>query len=454
MTSSEVADEKQQIFAELPVPRAMAKLVIPTVLSQLVTLLYNLADAFFVGHTNDPNQLAALTLSFPLFMLLTAIGNVTGIGANSMISRALGAGDPERARKASVFGVYGGLAMTLVLSIVMGVFMRPILTMVGASADTYGFTASYLRWTVVLGGVPTVFALLLAHLTRGEGNTKQASIGMALGSILNIVLDPIFVSVLGLGVSGAGIATALSNCAALVYFLLLLYRSRGKTVLSLDPRHFPRDRALMAEVVLVGLPAALVVLLGASANVVLTHCMAPYGDRNVAAFGVVQKLGTVTIQITIGLTQGVMPLIGYNYAAGNRQRTHEITRDAVVALGVYVAACLLLMELLPAQMIRIFTTDAETVAIGTGFLRCWILCAPGMCFVQLFNAFFQAMGKWQQSMFLSIFRQALLLIPLLLILNQFFGLYGLIWSQPISDTASLILGAGMYLALCRVRSEA
>jgi Na+-driven multidrug efflux pump len=294
-----------------------------------------------------------------------------------------------------------------------------------------------------------VFALLLAHLTRGEGNTKQASIGMALGSILNILLDPIFVSVLGLGVSGAGIATALSNCAALVYFLLLLYRSRGKTVLSLDPRHFPRDRALMAEVVLVGLPAALVVLLGASANVVLTHCMAPYGDSNVAAFGVVQKLGTVTIQITIGLTQGVMPLIGYNYAAGNRRRTHEITRDAVVALGVYVAACLLVMELAPSRMIRIFTTDAETVAIGTGFLRYWMLSAPGMCFVQLFNAFFQAMGKWRQSMLLSIFRQALLLIPLLVIMNRVFGLYGLIWSQPIGDTVSLALGAGMYLAICK-----
>jgi Na+-driven multidrug efflux pump len=175
--------------------------------------------------------------------------------------------------------------------------------------------------------------------------------------------------------------------------------------------------------------------------------MAPYGDLNVAAFGGVQKIGTITIQITIGITQGIMPLIGYNYGAGNRSRTREIIRDSVLMLGGYCAVCMVLIELFPGALIRAFIPEAQTIAIGVEFLRRWILCAPGTCFVLLFNSIFQSMGQWKQSMFLSIFRQALLLIPMLIILNRVIGLYGLIWSQPISDTISLLLGAVMYLAL-------
>jgi Na+-driven multidrug efflux pump len=220
-------------------------------------------------------------------------------------------------------------------------------------------------------------------------------------------------------------------------------------VLTLHPKYLRLDPTLISQVILVGFPAALVVLLGSSANIVLTHCMAPYGDVNVAAFGVVQKIGTITIQITIGLTQGIMPLIGYNFAAGNRQRTREIVWDSFLALGIYAGLCLLVIELFPGAWIRLFIQDTDTVTVGTAFLRRWILCAPGMCFVQLLNAIFQAMGQWKQSLFLSTFRQALLLIPLLLILNVLMGLYGLVWSQPISDTLSLILGAILYGSLQR-----
>lgn len=436
-----------EYFASAPVPKAMVKFIVPTILSQLVTLLYNLADAFFVGHTNDPNQLAALTLSFPIFMFLTAIGNLMGIGANSLISRSLGVEDFKRAKRAGVYGAYGGIVLAIAFSIVMAIFMRPILTLVGASENTYAYTASYLQWTVVIGGLPTVLSLVLGHLVRAEGNTKQASIGMSIGGILNIFLDPVLILVVGLGITGAAIATAFSNCIAMLYFFSVLYRNRKKSVLTLYDRDLRWDPKTLSQIILIGFPAALVVLLGSTANIVLTHYMAPYGDLNVAAFGIVQKIGTVTIQITMGITQGVMPLIGYNYGAGNHARTREINRDTLIILTVYAAACLLVIEAFPEQMIRIFTSEPQTIAVGTVFLQCWILCTPGMCFVNLFNTIFQAMGKWQPSLFLSLFRQALLLIPLLIILNRVFGLYGLIWSQPVSDTCSLILGIILYRVL-------
>lgn len=436
-------------FASVSVPKAMIKFIVPTILSQLVTLLYNLADTFFVGHTNDPDQMAALTLSFPIFMFLTAIGNLMGIGANSLISRALGAGDLKRAEKSGVYGIYGGILLAVLFSIVMALFMRPVLNLVGASENTYYYTASYLKWTVVIGGIPTVISLVLGHLVRAEGNTKQASIGMAIGGLLNIFLDPVLISWGDLGITGAAIATAFSNCIAMLYFFSVLYRNRKKSVLTLYTKDFTLEKNIIAQIILIGFPAALVVLLGSTANIVLTHYMAPYGDINVAAFGVVQKIGTVTIQITMGITQGVMPLIGYNYGAKNYRRTREISRDTFIILAIYAAVCLIIIEAFPAQMIQLFTSEADTIQVGTSFLECWILCTPGMCFVNLFNTIFQAMGKWKPSLFLSLFRQALLLIPLLIVLNHVIGLYGLIWSQPISDTSSLVLGIILYRILLK-----
>lgn len=444
---------EQEYFTSVPVPKAIAKFAVPTILSQMVTLAYNLADTFFVGHTGDPNQVAALTLSFPIFMSLTAIGNLMGVGANSLISRSLGSGDEKRAKYAGAFGLYGAICLTAILSVGLLLGMRPILTMVGASQDTYSYTSSYLMWTVVIGGIPTVCSLVLGHLIRAEGNSKQASIGMSLGGIINMVLDPLLIFAAHLGITGAAVATAASNLIAMGYFLGVLYRKHGKTVISLHPKYLRGLRDVFSQTLLVGFPAALVVILGSSANIVLTHYMAPYGDLNVAAFGVVQKIGTITIQITIGITQGIMPLIGFNYGAGNLSRTKEIIRDSIILLAIYSALCLSVIELLPGQLIRAFIPEEHTIAIGIAFLRRWILCAPGMCFVMLFNSVFQAMGKWKQSMFLSIFRQALLLIPLLIVLNHVMGLYGLVWSQPISDSLSLVMGIILYTKGIRLQGE-
>ena len=437
-------NRKDQLY-NMSVPRAIAKYAVPTILSQLVTLIYNLADTFFVGHTNNPCQVAALTLSFPLFMSLTMVGNLFGIGANSLMARSLGCNDKRRAQKTSTFAFYGALSLTIVIMAVLTVFMRPILTLMGAvTEETYQATSAYLNWTVVLGGLPTVASLMLGHMLRGEGNTRQASIGMALGGLLNILLDPVFVQGFKMGAAGAGIATAISNLTAFVYLWICILRD-DNTVIVLSPKKLRFESAIMKQVVLVGLPAAAVIVLGSSANIVLTHYMSDYGDTAVAAFGVVQKIGTITIQVTIGLTQGIMPLLGFFYGAGDMKRVRSVNRWSFLILAVYSCLCILLIELIPSQLISLFIQEPQTVTIGTAFICRWILCAFGMCFVMLLNSIFQAMGKWLQSLVLSFVRQGFLLIPLLIILNRTAGMYGLVWSQPISDTIALVVGLTMYI---------
>lgn len=437
----------QDVFRGLSAPRAIAKFAIPTILSQLVTLLYNLADTFFVGHTNDPSQVAALTLSFPLFMSLTMVGNLFGIGANSFISRSLGQGDRERASHASTFAFYGALCAVLLLIAVLWTFMTPILTVIGAvTAETFRATRDYLTWTVLFGGIPTVSALMLGHLIRAEGNTKQASIGMALGGFLNIGLDYIFVPILGLGAKGAAIATFLSNIAAFLYLLQVILRKQD-SVIVLDPRKLHFDPWIARQVVLVGLPAAAIIILGSSANIVLTHFMSEYGDVSIAAFGIVQKIGTIAIQITVGLTQGIMPLLGYCYGSKDMARFREISRLSFFILACYAGLCLIVVELFANSLITIFIQEPATVEKGIRFLRLWFLCAPGMCFTNLFSSIFQSMGKWVQSLLLSVIRQAAILFPLLIILNSLAGEFGLVCAQPISDSVALLVGISFYRIL-------
>lgn len=440
---------KKEYFESAPILKSIAKFAVPTVLSQMVTLIYNLADTFFVGKTGDPNQIAALTLSFPIFMLLVAIANLMGIGANSLISRSLGVNDLKQAKKASAFGFYGAIFVAIIYSVVLLTAMKPILTLVGASKATYGYTSSYLLWTVVIGGLPTVMNLVMGHLVRAEGNSRQASIGTALGGAINIVLDPILVSAFNMGIRGAAIATVISNVIGMLYFFVIIYKNRRNWVISLSLKNFTFNKKIVSEVILVGFPAALVIILGSAGNVVLTHYMSPYGDINVAAFGLVQKIGSIAIQITVGMTQGIMPLIGYNYAAGNHDRTKSVCKVSFGLLGIYAVLCVAVIEIFPNAIVGIFINDDATVKLGVDFIKYWILCAPGMCMVMLLNSIFQAMGKWKQSMFLSVFRQAIVLIPLLVIMNNIMGKYGLVWSQPVSDTVSMIIGFILYFVMLR-----
>ena len=435
--------DKTEIFERKPVPQAIAALAVPTILSQIITMIYNLADTFFVGHTGDPAQVAALTLVFPVYMLLTGIGNLFGIGANSRIARCLGVGDHEGARRTCAFAFWTGIAATAVMLLVLGLFLNPILTMMGASADTLAPTRGYIIWVMLVGGIPTEASLLLAHMLRAEGSAKEASAGMMLGGILNVILDPIFIFPLGMGVSGAGFATMLSNVVCLLYYIWVLRRNRGHSVITLNPRWYTTKGA--GDVLLVGFPAAMVIALGTTANVILTRLLSAYGDLAVASFGVTQKFGTITMNISSGLTQGVMPLIGYNFAAKNYDRVKSVCRCSFLILFVFIAGFFAMYQLIPETLMRVFVSDPATVELGVTFLVRWSVCVPGMTFIFLFNSIFQAMGMWKRSLLLSLLRQGGIFIPCLILMNRVVGMYGLVWAQPVADWISLVLGILLYV---------
>ena len=466
MSAKAMDPRKQAIFETAPVPKAILTLAVPTIISQLITLAYNLADSFFVGRTGNPHMVAAVALVYPIFSMTTAFANLFGIGGGSLISRLLGARQEEQARKVCVFSFYGAIAASALFSLVIFLFLDPILYAVGASPDTIEYAREYMLWILVLGGVPTVLSAVQAHLVRNVGYARQASVGLGLGAVLNIILDPLFMFVIlpeGKEVIGAAVATMLSNLIATLYFIFLIVRIREKTVLSINPALGLPERRNILSVLSVGLPSALTILFYDMTNVTLNALMSAYGDFQVAALGIVLKAERIPLNTGVGLCQGVMPLISYNYSAGSHDRMDSVIRTARVWGLIVAGASILFYELFAGPVIRVFMSvsagDAaaalETVAYGTFFLRLRCLASPFafLCFHTTYTL--QAMGKGVQSAALTFSRQGLVNIPLLIILNFIFGLYGMIWTQLVTELIMLPVSLGMYWSTFRkIRSEA
>lgn len=430
----------------MPVGRAVAKLAVPTVISQIIVILYSLADTFFIGRIGDPNQIAALSITFPIYTLLTAVANLFGIGANSVIARSLGQNDKETAKKASSFGFWGSIAVTAVLSVLLGIFMKPVLTFFGANSETLGYTSDYLMWVFVIGGIPTVAGLCLGHLVRAIGKTKEAGIGLTIGGILNIMLDPVFIFHFHMDVAGAACATMISNTISAVYFLVILANIRKTSVLTIAPKHFSLERNVAWGTVSVGLPAALSVLLVCFSISLLNGKLLAHEDGNIlsASYGVASKCGTIALHISIGIAQGVMPLIGYSYGAKNHKRVHAVCRLSFIILLIFSVVFLAVVQLFPETIVRMFIDHDETVRVGGDFIRCWSWCVIGMSLFNMYNSIFQAVGKWKTSLLLAILRLGVIFSALTLIFDAVFGVRGLMWVQAVTDTIACVIAAVMY----------
>lgn len=433
---------EKYLFEEMPVPRAVATLAIPTVISQVVTMIYNLADTFFVGQIGNPYMVAAVSLVSPWFNLLTALGNLFGLGASSLISRMLGVNNRRDIKHVAAFGIWGGAAVTLVFGLATWLARDGLLHFLGASADTYGYAESYLLWVVVLGGVPTMVSLALGHLLRSEGHARQASAGMMFGGILNVMLDPILIFGFSMDVAGAAIATALSNAASVVFFIFQYVRLRGKTAVSLNPKYFTFRFA--GPIFSVGLASALATTLGNASNMVMVRLASGYGDIPVAAYGIVKRIDQFPLNVSMGLCQGFMPLVGYNYASGNYQRMRRVSvfswKTALLLSACFVA----FFAVLAPQILHLFIPEEQTSALGAGFLRIACLAVPLTSVNFLISYTLQAMGKGVQSAVLTFSRQGLLNIPLLILMNLTVGLYGMIWTQLIVEVIMLPVSLGMY----------
>ena len=336
-------NSKTELFESMPIPKAVVTLSVPSVISSLVMVIYSLADTFFVGMMNDPVQNAAVTLAAPLLLAFNAVNNLFGIGSSSMMSRALGRKDYDTVYRSSAFGFYASLICSLLFSLLYGVLQSPILVMLGANAETMQATADYLFWTVLLGSAPSILNVVLAYLVRAEGSSLHASIGTMCGCLLNIVLDPIFILPWGLnlGAAGAGCATCLSNTVACLYFFVLLFVKRGKTYVCIKPSMFRPSKQIVKGVCGVGIPASIQNLLNVTGMTILNNFTSAYGSDPVAAMGIAQRVNMVPFQIAMGFSQGIMPLISYNYASGNIKRMKKtFTFTAKISLGFILAVML------------------------------------------------------------------------------------------------------------------
>lgn len=443
---------KKELFETMPIPSAVSRMCVPMVVTSLVTVVYNMADTYFVGLLGDPVQSAAVTLAYPVVLAFNAMNNLFGVGSSSLVSRSLGQGNTEQARNASAFGFWGAVFGGLLYSLVCTVFQAPLLGLLGADASTRQATMEYMYWVVTWGAAPTILNVVQGQLVRSEGSAVHASIGTMSGCILNIVLDPIFILPWGLnmGAAGAGLATFISNCVACLYFIVLAWTKHGRTVVSMDLRrlrHMPP--AVMKNVLAVGVPAAIQNLLNVVGNTILNNFTAAYGAVAVAAMGVSTRLIQIAQQISMGIAQGAMPLISYNYASRDYRRMKGIIRfDMMVDLAA-MAAMTAGYWIFAGPLVRLFLNNAKVVAYGSVFLRGACLAIPFLAvdFTCVFT--FQSVGMGGTTLVLALCRKLLLEIPLLFALNWAFPLYGLPYAQPVTEVVLALLGLALLRRVLR-----
>lgn len=448
-----MTDSNAALFASAPIKKAVLSLAVPTVISQLITVVYNAADTFFIGQLGDPNQVAAATLSMPVFMFLTAFANLFGIGGASCISRCLGADDRTRAKHCASFCIWTGAAVSFVYGIALFLVRGALLPVLGTNEATYAYACSYTFWTITVGAVPTVWNAELANLIRAEGYSREAGFGVALGGILNIFLDPVFIFVFKLQIAGAAIATALSNTIAAAYFLAFLWRIRRETTITPAPACYSLKEHIPAEVVGGGLPSFIMTMMSTISNLVLNHLIASYSNEAVAGIGITKKVDLVAYAIAQGMTQGVLPLIAYNYAARNKKRMDSAIRTTLVySFGI---ACVGLLALLfgAKPIVSCFIADAQTVAYGQKFLRVICLACPTTALNFMIITVFQATNQNKQALVLSFLRKGSLDVVLMLLLDRFAGLDGVPWATPIADALALCVALCMFVPYMKNKKQ-
>ncbi|MBR7187115.1 MAG: cation transporter [Clostridia bacterium] len=427
-------------------------MAVPTIVSQLIVLIYNMADTWFIGRTNNPYMVAASSLVLTVFLMTMSIANLFGVGGGSLMVRLLGAKEPDEARRVASLSLAMAAGAALTFSLLCLIFMNPLLRLLGASDNTIGYARQYLTFVVVIGGTATVLSNCMSAMLRNADFSKEAGFGLSLGGLLNIALDPLFMFVIlpdGLQVMGAGIATMLSNVVAMLFFAGVYRRVRTETVLAL-PRRIERIRPdSMRSIFAVGVPAALSLFLFDLTNIVINRLAASHGDIQLAAIGIVLKVERLPLNIGIGICLGMIPLVAYNYAAKNLPRMKAFFSAARLAGVVFSLISVALYRTFAGTVVRAFISDAETVRYGTAFLQARCFAKPFMFLSFHMVHFMQSIGHGRESFLLAVIRQLCLNIPILFLLNAIFGVMGIVWTQAVADAINVVVSYLIYARVIR-----
>jgi len=430
-----------EVFDSMPVSKAVFKNTIPAMASMLMVLVYNLADTFFIGQTHNALMVAAVSLATPVFLLFMAVGTIFGIGGTSVISRAMGQGRKGFAKQVSAFCMWSCVIVGTSMSVLLWIFMDKILVLVGASSETWTMAKTYLE-IVILSGPFVLIGNCYSNILRAEGQSIKAMMGMLVGNLLNVVLDPLMILGFGWNIAGAATATVIGNIVGAAYYII--YFIRGTSMLSISPKDFTLKGGVCKNVLSIGIPASLGSILMSVSSIVLNSCMAHYGDMAVAGIGVAVKITMMTGMVCIGIGQGVQPLLGYCVGAENWRRYRRIMRFSLIFALVLSIIMTVICYIFTDDIIRAFVTNENAVDYGISFARILLSTSAlfGVFYV-LINAL-QAMGAATQSLIINLSRQGLIYIPALCIFGAVFGAAGLVWAQPVADTLSILLAALLY----------
>lgn len=435
------------IFEHMPVAKAVQTMAVPTIMGQLIVLIYSIADTFFVGRTNNPLMVAGASLVLPVFNICTALAGISGVGGGAQVSRLMGEKNTEGARRVSSFSLWFALLTGMTFSLTVLLFNDPLMRLLGAKDDVLMYAKAYAMLVIVFGGIPTVMANVMANLLRSTGESKKAGFGIMLGGIINIALDPLFMFVLfpkGMEIIGAGAATCVSNCISCIYFIYMIRKTGESSVIRLySPRLLP-ETAHLKKVFSIGVVSSVAGFLFDLNYMVIQRLMAGYGDIPVAAIGIVLKAERLPLNIGVGICQGMAPITAYNYSAKNYKRMNDTVRFSR-NLGIVCAlVSIVLYELFSPYIMRFFIAEPQTVALGTDFLRARCL-ATVLMFLSFFHVHvFNSYGRGKEAFFLGVMRWLAFNIPMLFLMNYIFGMYGIVWSQLAADVFTVALSVIVY----------
>jgi len=431
-----------EVFESMPVPKAVFKNALPAMAAMLMVLVYNLADTFFIGQTHDALQVAAVSLATPVFLIFMAAGTVFGMGGTSVISRALGEGRKDYAKKVCSFCMWGCVIVGVVMAALFLIFMEPILSLIGASSDTWDLAKTYLM-IVVCSGPFVLISNCYANVIRTEGESGRACMGQLLGNLLNVVLDPIMILGFGWNIAGAAIATVIGNVFGAGYYIS--YFLRGKSSLSVRLKDFTLREKVCSSVLAIGVPAALGSMLMSVSQIIINSQMAEYGDMAIAGMGVAMKVVTITGMVCIGLGQGVQPLLGYCVGAKLWKRFKDVFKFSFIFSFILGVVLTVICYLFTNQIVSAFLADVTAFDYAVQFAKILLTTSPIFdVFYVLTNAL-QAMGAATASLVINLSRQGIIFIPVLFILKAVLGLTGLVWAQPVADILSILLAAVLYV---------
>lgn len=432
---------ENELFEKAPIPKAYFTMALPVVFSMVVSLIYNVVDTYFIAKTQNASLVAAVSLCAPLFTLMIALGDIFGIGGSSVLSRLFGQKENDMARNASGFCLYGSIVCGIFVTCILFLFKNPILHFLGASEETIVYASQYYKY-IALGSTFIIVSLTPSNLIRTEGLATSSMVGTIIGSVVNIILDPLFIFTLNMGAGGAALATILGYFVSDLVFLYLTKTKAKRLTLSIKEAKIPKK--IIKDIFVIGIPASLTNIVASLGQTLMNRSLIVYGNENVAAMGIALKVNMIILLVMVGFAFGAQPLLGFNYGAHNTERLKKLIKfDMMVELSFSIVTALILAIFAPS-IISLFMKNQEIISIGSSMLRWLILTGPCVGIILVFTTLFQSEGKGIPALILSIARQGVIYALCLFFASKLFGLQGIIASQALSDVFTLMIALLIY----------